>query len=150
MHALQIATNTGWQSARDGAGGQHQIVIGDHLVPQGNRLGRCIDRIHSCIHTQVNLIVAVKRFRTQKQSLQRHLAQQIGLAKWGALIRRHWFRPNQSNLALKPAIAQLGHTRRPGLPSADNNNMRHNDPLRIDWPTACHKPIWRSATNTIT
>ena len=135
---------------RHRAGGQHQIVIGQHTAIHGNLSPCGINCIDSSTQTQINAMLAIKTMRPQVQPLQRHVAHQICFGQRRALVWGVRLGSDQGDIAIKPAIAQLDHAGGSRLPGPDHDDMAHCISPLIHWPRLLAKPISGIRPNTTT
>ena len=101
----KIASDGRRQTTRVRTRSQCQLIIGNHFVPQVHGLTHPVNRGYGCTKTQGNAVIGVKTFGAQKQSLQFHLTQQIGLGERRALVGEVFFGTNQGDVTVKSIFA---------------------------------------------
>ena len=147
---LQVPANCSRQAARIGAGGQHKVIVRQHLSPCRDGLRRCINRLYLGRGAQRDPVFGIETFGPQEQTLKRHLAQQISLGQRRSLVGGRRFRPDQRDRPLKSTVAQFGNTGRPCLPRAYHDHMAHFQIPRLKlWSLLARDPISPTGPNAI-
>ena len=78
-----------------------------------------------CTEAQGNALIGIIAFGAQVEPLKFHIAQEIGLGEWRALVGGRSFLANQGDLSIKAFVSQLGDKRRSCLTCSYNDDMRH-------------------------
>ena len=125
IDTVQPASDGVRQAARNRAGCQDELIIGDDLIAEGQPAGGAVDTGHALAKTQGDRLFRIEIDRAQGQAVNLHLAEQIGLGQGGALIGRRGLFADQGDLARKTASPEPRHQCRSGLTRPDNHHMRH-------------------------